>query len=332
MNISDIINDDEPKKESLHDKRWREMKKESSDRSFRMAREAAIASLPKKDNLHGDSKGKDLKFKPLVYYTAQDALQHCMKDFEDQASKNIDIIKATRETKGQKLTTKSDLKMVIGNFHEGKRMIKTGIFVPVYMYVFIKEWCGSICIFEIAESDYGTGKMKRRGYTVEKVSVVYYQSNGVGMGKEQILKQPITNFNHHPDKDNQKKSNESGNVTIKKLSNKDIEEYFDNIEKKYGITIPSQVKNLLKIYNDELIHCYGHDLNCVPLNLNTERCRLLFEEASEEFNKKYYDSGIKPSAYKDFVNIESMGNGDSLLVHKNNNLYFYSHDTNEPLT
>ena len=200
MNISDIINDDEPKKESLHDKRWREMKKESSDRSFKMAREAAVASLPKKDNLHGDSKGKDLKFKPLVYYTAQDALQHCMKDFEDQASKNIDIIKATRETKGQKLTTKSDLKMVVGNFHEGKRMIKTGIFVPVYMYVFIREWCGSICIFEIAESDYGTGKMKRRGYTVEKVSVVYYQSNGVGMGKEQILKQPITNFNHHPDK------------------------------------------------------------------------------------------------------------------------------------
>ena len=182
MNISDIINDDEPKKESLHDKRWREMKKESSDRSFKMAREAAVASLPKKDNLHGDSKGKGLKFKPLVYYTAQDALQHCMKDFEDQASKNIDIIKATRETKGQKLTTKSDLKMVVGNFHEGKRMIKTGIFVPVYMYVFIREWCGSICIFEIAESDYGTGKMKRRGYTVEKVSVVYYQSNGVGMG------------------------------------------------------------------------------------------------------------------------------------------------------
>lgn len=201
MNISNCMNK-ESDELSLHDRRWNKMKKDSSNKSFEKAAEAAsMATGGKKDNLHGDAKGKDLKFKPLVYYNAQDALQHCMKDFEDQASKNIKLIKATRETKGQKLTTKTDLKNVIGNFHEGKRMIKTGMFFPVYIYVFIKEWCGSICIFEIYESDYGTGKMKRRGYTVEKVSVVYYQANGVGMGKEQILRQPITNFNHHPDKD-----------------------------------------------------------------------------------------------------------------------------------
>jgi hypothetical protein len=152
----------------------------------------------------------------------------------------------------------------------------------------------------------------KRGYNIMKITISQENSSPISITIP----------------DNKNKSIES----LGSLTNEDVEKYFKSIQKQYNLIIPNQVKTILKQYNNELIHCYGHDVNCIPLNLNTDRCRLLFEEATEEFNRKYYDSGILPSACKDFVNIESMGNGDSLLVYKNNELYFYSHDTNNPLT
>lgn len=106
-----------------------------------------------------------------------------------------------------------------------------------------------------------------------------------------------------------------------------IESKINSIEKHYGIRIPSQFRQALLNYNDELIHVYGHDINCIPLNGDASKW-WMFDEAG---NKKYF-SGIKDVAYKVFIVVESMGNGDSLLVYKNNELYFYSHDTNIPLT
>ena len=107
----------------------------------------------------------------------------------------------------------------------------------------------------------------------------------------------------------------------------DINKTIQKIESYHKIQIPSQFRQALIEYNNEFIHAYGHDINCVPLNGDASKWRM-FDEAG---NKKY-SSGIKDIAYKDFIVVESMGNGDSLLIYRNNELYFYSHDTSEPLT
>lgn len=221
-------------KRPLHERRWDEAKKKASNESFKKAAESAGIILgdqlydnrdgedsvpdisyestgPKNDMFGGKdnaaTKGKNTKFRPLVYYNSQEALTKCMSEFKDQAKKNIDLIREAREAKGQRLATKLDLKDVLGEFHEGKRSIFLGISSVAY-HVFIREWCGAICYFEMSEKNYGIGSMKRRGYNIEKVSVVYYQKNGVGLAKEIILKQPGYAINHHPAKDSNKDEEE----------------------------------------------------------------------------------------------------------------------------
>lgn len=191
----------------LHVRRLEEAKRKAIDDAFVRANEAAKITTDSKNNLFGigESKGKDVKFKPLVYYNANDALSNCMKLFKQQASKNIDIIKANREAKGQRLAVKADLKDVLGEFHEGKRNVNVGLSSTVTFYTFIKEFCGYLCFFEVTESYYGAGQMKRRGYLVEKVSVIYYQKNGIGLNKEVILKVPFFTAPKHPAKNNKDK-------------------------------------------------------------------------------------------------------------------------------
>lgn len=201
-------------KRSLHERRWEEAKKRDTRKSFQKAAEASgillndidssnedsvpdlsaeSVSVDKKDNFH-DTKGKTTKFRPLVYYTSEEALRACMKEFKDQANTNIDLIREAREAKGQRLATKADLKNVLGEYHEGKRTMFLGLSSVTY-YVFVREWCGAICYFEMSEKNYGVASMKRRGYNIEKVSVFYYQKNGVGIAKEIILKQPAYSIN-----------------------------------------------------------------------------------------------------------------------------------------
>lgn len=188
----------------LHIQRWEEAKRKAITDAFTRANEAAkITTDAAKKDLFGigsNVKGKDIKFKPLVYYNANDAISNCMNEFRQQAAKNIDIIKANRESKGQKLAVKSDIKDVLGEFHEGKKNVMLSPGSTVTFYTYIKEFCGYLCYFEVTESYYGIGQMKRRGYLVEKVSVIYYQKNGVGLSKEVILKVPFWTNPKHPAK------------------------------------------------------------------------------------------------------------------------------------
>ena len=207
-------------KRPLHERRWAEAKKKAAEASIKKTAESLGISLESEIHEENESdsvpeisteadsqglanvKGKNTKFKALVFYNATDALSNCMKQFKDQAQKNIDVIRTAREARGQRLATKADMKDVVGEFHEGTRNVTIGP-VPVStvkLHAYIREWCGAICYFEISESDYGAGSMKRRGYNVEKVSVVYFQKNGVGMSKEIILKQPFWTVPKHPSK------------------------------------------------------------------------------------------------------------------------------------
>lgn len=212
MSVLNTNTEDKPKL-SLHEQRWAEAKRKAAEAKFNQARESfgyeddsedSVPDMSRESasqNVHDtQTKGKTTKFRPLVYYNSNEALNKCMSEFKDQAKENIDLIREAREAKGQRLATKLDMKDVMGEFHEGKRSIFLGISSVAY-HVFIREWCGAICYFEMSEKNYGTGSMKRRGYNIEKVSVVYYQKNGVGLAKEIILKQPGYSINHHPDKD-----------------------------------------------------------------------------------------------------------------------------------
>ena len=201
----------------LHERRWAEAKKKAELAKFKAAESSSAdeteeysyddlirategVSIPSSQNFGDSTAGKNMKFRPLVYYTVSDALNNCLKDFKDQAKANIDLVKTAREAKGQRLATKADLSDVLGEFREGRRNIKIGPIESVAFHILIREWCGVLCYFELSEANYGVKEMKRRGYVVEKVSVIYYQKNGVGLGKELILKQPFNTIPKHPAK------------------------------------------------------------------------------------------------------------------------------------
>ena len=79
----------------------------------------------------------------------------------------------------------------------------------------------------------------------------------------------------------------------------DINKTIQKIESYHKIQIPSQFRQALIEYNNEFIHAYGHDINCVPLNGDASKWRM-FDEAGD----KKYSSGIKDIAYKDFIVVE----------------------------
>ena len=187
MNISDAIK--ETKRDiPLHEIRYNAMKAKSLEAQLHPAN-STHSAIPQNREAHGDAKGKDLLIKPLVYYNIQDCLHNVMtqSDFKDKAAHNIGIIKANRESKGQRLAVRTDLKDVQGEFGDRSEEIQAGP-EKLKFYRFVKEWCGYICIFEIKRQPIGFGATKRQGYTFDKAYVCYYGKNGIQIGKELILR------------------------------------------------------------------------------------------------------------------------------------------------
>ena len=187
MNISDVIK--ETKEDiPLHELRYNQMKARSLETQL-YSNKMVRSTVQNNKLFNGDSKGKDLLIKPLVYYNLQDCLKNVMTetDFVDKAKKNIGIIKATREPKGQRLAVKKDLKDVQGEFGDRTEEIRAG-FEKLKFYRIVREWCGYICIFEIKRQNIGFGSTQRQGYTIDKVYVCYYGKNNIHIGKELILR------------------------------------------------------------------------------------------------------------------------------------------------
>ena len=184
MNISDMIKGDTTKVPSLHETRYADMKN-------RALNEAVSKSIKSSESLFSDdAKGKDIYIKPLVYYNMEDCLNNVLKetDYVDKARKNIGIVKASRESKGQRLATKADSKDVLSEFQDEKSTTPTGLGEKVTFHRFVREWLGYLCQFEIKEQPVGFGQTKRNGFTISKVSVIYYGKNGIKLGKEIILR------------------------------------------------------------------------------------------------------------------------------------------------
>lgn len=187
MNISDAIKDTK-RDIPLHEIRYNAMKSKSLEAQLHPTY-SMKSTVPQTQGAHGDAKGKDLLIKPLVYYNLQDCLHNVMTqtDFKDKANRNIGIIKANREPKGQRLAVKADLKDVQGEYGDRSEEIQAGA-EKLKFYRIVKEWCGYICIFEIKRQPVGFGATKRQGYTFDKAYVCYYGKNGVQIGKELILR------------------------------------------------------------------------------------------------------------------------------------------------
>lgn len=139
--------------------------------------------------------GCDIVISPLSYYNPKDALEHGMKDYISQAEKTVNTIKTLRESKGQKLVQKTDIKNVLGTIKEGRRKISVvGFPIAFYKHRFIREFCGYLCVFDIDESKVGLNNSNRLMYTLDKVYILFYLKNSDSIGKEIILRNKITRF------------------------------------------------------------------------------------------------------------------------------------------
>lgn len=198
MNISDQYREKEAEK-PLHEQRWEEAKNRSLEAVVASKTKSTIPAAKKTDEL----RGKDLLVNPLVYYNVQDCLSNILHNPEwtDKAKKNIGIIKANREPKGQRLAIKADAKDVLGQYPEDKKMISLGIYENIKIHHFIREWCGHLVQIEIKEQDYAFGDKRRRGYMFSKASVIYYKANGIGLGMEQCLRINFWMFKNKPAED-----------------------------------------------------------------------------------------------------------------------------------
>ena len=182
MNISDQYKTKETK--SLHEQRWEESKRKHLDKVIGFSEEST-------NTKNMDSSGKDLTIKPLIYYNLTDCLNNVMQqsDFKEKATKNIAIIKSSRNQKGQRLAEHKDIKDIEGEFGKTSTSstIGAGLYAVKY-HNFVKEWLGTVCHFVIKEQNVGFGQTKRKGYTIDKVYVFYYGKNGIHIGRELVLK------------------------------------------------------------------------------------------------------------------------------------------------
>lgn len=179
---------------SLHEQRYNEMKARQAD-NLRAAIEAAKqdymrsyeADNPASKNF--DSKiGKSIYFKPLIYYNLNDSIANCKKLNKAQASENIKKVREARSKRGQIVSTSADLNKIKGQIKNADKPAVGFNRDGVHFHTVVDEWCGAVCVFKVAECWYGHGKMKRRGYEMISVSVVFWLKKGGSVGTETILK------------------------------------------------------------------------------------------------------------------------------------------------
>jgi len=184
MNISNLYKEEAPKK-PLHEQRWEESKMKNSLNALDKSIEAYMKDSSKNSLINNN--GKDLKIKPLIYYNLNDCVSKSLGDSDivEKGKKNIDIVRTKVESKGGRLAENKDLKGCIGEFQTSKT-VKVGIDQWKFHNV-VKQWNGTICIFEILERKFGSGNMRRNGFVLNKGYVIFHGKEGVKLHKELIL-------------------------------------------------------------------------------------------------------------------------------------------------
>jgi hypothetical protein len=145
--------------------------------------------------------GKDVVISPLAYYTLDDSLKHALNDYKEQIKKTTTLVMAKRARWGQKVATEKDRKDVLGEYPEKNTIeavvpntINTGPGLKLKRHYFTRPINGIMYRITIDEHPVGIGQAKRNTYMLVDIAVIFYRKNGIGLGKEIILRSKILRF------------------------------------------------------------------------------------------------------------------------------------------
>jgi hypothetical protein len=146
--------------------------------------------------------GKDVVIKPLAYYTLDDSLKHALNDYKEQISRTTKLVMDKRaKSYGQKVATEKDRKDVLGEYPEKKtsetvvdQSMTTGPGLILKRHYFTRPINGIMYRITIDEQRTGVGQNRRNTYMLVDIAVIFYRKNGIGLGKEIILRSKILRF------------------------------------------------------------------------------------------------------------------------------------------
>jgi hypothetical protein len=145
--------------------------------------------------------GKDVVISPLAYYTLDDSLKHALNDYKEQIKRTTNLVMAKRAKWGQKVATEQNKKDVLGEYPDKNTTqvivpegTKTGPGLKLKRHYFTRPINGIMYRITIDEHPVGIGQTRRNSYMLVDIAVIFYRKNGIGIGKEIILRSKVLRF------------------------------------------------------------------------------------------------------------------------------------------
>jgi hypothetical protein len=146
--------------------------------------------------------GKDVVVSPVAYYTLNDSLRHALSDYKEQISRTVRLVMDKRTRRyGQRVATVKDREDVLGEYPEKNATetivqegITTGPGLTFKRHYFTRPIDGIMYRITIDEQRVGIGQNRRNTYMLIDIAVIFYRKNGVGLGKEIIIRSKVLRF------------------------------------------------------------------------------------------------------------------------------------------
>jgi hypothetical protein len=145
--------------------------------------------------------GQDVVVKPIAYYSLDDSLKHALEDYKTQIARTVALVMTRRAKYGQKLATANDRKDVLGEYPEKNTTdeivpagTKTGPGLKVKLHYFTRPINNVMYRITIDEHKMGIGQTRRNTYMLVDIAVIFYRKNGIGLGKEIVLRSKVLRF------------------------------------------------------------------------------------------------------------------------------------------
>jgi hypothetical protein len=146
--------------------------------------------------------GKDVVISPVAYYTVSDSLKHALNDYREQISRTVRLVMDKRQRRyGQRVATLKDRNDVLGEYPEKTTTetivdegISTGPGLSLKRHYFTRPIDGIMYRITIDEQRTGVGQNRRNTYMLVDIAVIFYRKNGVGLGKEIIVRSKVLRF------------------------------------------------------------------------------------------------------------------------------------------
>jgi hypothetical protein len=146
--------------------------------------------------------GKNVVISPLAYYTLEDSLKHALNDYRAQIKETTDLVMENRAKYGQRAATPKDAKDVLGEYPEKnaaevivpKDAKSGGGGLTLNRHYFTRPINGILYRISIDEHPVGIGQQRRNTYMLVDIAVIFYHKNGIGLGKEVVLRSRVLRF------------------------------------------------------------------------------------------------------------------------------------------